>query len=38
MRPSAESETAGGYETYIGCLKVLQSAVDKLFYSGVDNC
>ena len=37
MRPAAESETAGGYEAYIGCLKALQSAVDGLFYSSVDN-
>ena len=36
MRVASNSERAGGYESYLGCMKALQSAVEGLFVFEAD--
>lgn len=36
MRTASNSERAGGYESYLGCMKALQSAVEGLFVFDAD--
>ena len=36
MRVASNCERAGGYESYLGCMKALQSAVEGLFVFEAD--